>query len=513
AATSGVSNAHGVDRLAGRIPTGWYPTAVMPVGDALVAISAKGKGSGPNPTGPQPQSALVNQARGSTHIFATLRGGYMRVPLAETVGPALASYTARVTKANGWNAHAKTFQYPPFKHVVYIIKENRTYDQILGDDRQGDGDSSLMFFGPSVSPNHHALADRFGLFDRFFVNAEVSADGHNWSTAAYATDYLEKTVQSNYSARGRTYDYEGTNHGFGTASIPNDDVNEPAAGYLWDLAVKKGITLRNYGEFVQPETRARSEREEGDGRGPQVYRGVKPALVATSNPQYPNFNLSIRDQHRADIWIAELQEYAKTNSMPALEIVRLPNDHTSGAAVGAPTPRAHFADNDLALGRMIEALSRSPFWGSTVVFVLEDDAQNGPDHVDGHRSPFFVVSAYNRPGVEHRFTNTTDVLRTIEEILGLQSMSHFDYFGRPLHDVWASTPDVRPYVALTPAQSLDEVNQRNAPGAKESAHLDLHVEDAVDDAKFNQILWKAIKGPDVPYPGTRRASAKELKGP
>jgi YVTN family beta-propeller protein len=505
--TAGAASANGDDKLAGRIPTGWYPTAVMPVGDALIAVSGKGRGSVPNPNGPQPQSALVNQARGATHIFATLHGGYMRIPLRATNDGALVDFSARVARANGWSANGRTFAYPPFQHVIYVIKENRTYDQVLGDMREGDGDSSLVFFGPTVSPNHRALATRFGLFDRFFVNAEVSADGHNWSTAAYATDYLEKTVQSNYSSRGRTYDYEGTNRGFGTAHVPEDDVNEPAAGYLWDLAVRKGITFRDYGEFVQPESEERSE----PGEHRPIYRGVKRALVAHANPDYPSFNLAIRDQHRMDVWLGEFQTYVRTNAMPALEIVRLPNDHTSGAAVGAPTPRAHFADNDLALGRMIEALSRSPFWRNTVVFVLEDDAQNGPDHVDGHRSPFFVISAYNRPGVVHRFANTTDVLRTIEEILGLESMSQFDYFGRPLRDIWASTPDLRPYSALTPAQSLDEVNQRNTPGAKESEHLDLHVEDAIDDARFNRILWKAIKGPDVPYPGTRRASAKDLK--
>jgi YVTN family beta-propeller protein len=505
---AGVASAAGDDKLAGRVPTGWYPTAVMPVGDVLIAVSGKGRGSSPNPHGPQPQSARVNQARGATHIFATLHGGFMRLPLAGTSGAALAAFTARVSRANAWTASDRVFRYPPFQHVVYVIKENRSYDQVLGDMHEGDGDSSLMFFGPTASPNHHALATRFGLFDRFFVNAEVSADGHNWSTAAYASDYLQKTVQSNYSSRGRTYDYEGTNRGFGTSKVPDDDVNEPAPGYLWDLAARKGITLRNYGEFVQPETPERGERERA---GWPTYRGVKRALIPTSNPAYPNFDLSIRDQHRADVWIAELQQYATTGSMPALEIVRLPNDHTSGAAVGAPTPRAHFADNDLALGRMIEALSRSPFWRSTVVFVLEDDAQNGPDHVDGHRAPFFVISAWSRSGALHRFTNTTDVLRTIEEILGLESLSQFDYFGRPLRDIWTSDPDLRPYTALVPAQSLDEVNQRGAPGARESEHLDLHVEDAIDDAKFNQILWKAIKGPNTPYPGARRASAKELK--
>jgi hypothetical protein len=221
--------------------------------------------------------------------------------------------------------------------------------------------------------------------------------------------------------------------------------------------------------------------------------------------------LTIRDQHRADVWIAELQQFAQSGTMPALEIIRLPNDHTSGAMAGRPSPRAAFADNDLALGRMIEALSKSPFWKNTVVFVLEDDAQNGADHVDSHRSPMFVISAYSRPGVVHRFANTTDVLRTIEEILGLQSMSQYDYFGRPLREIWADAPDLRPYAALMPAQSLDEMNARGNDDAKESEKLDLSTEDAADEALFNRILWRTIKGRDVPYPGTRRASARELK--
>jgi len=197
--------------------------------------------------------------------------------------------------------------------------------------------------------------------------------------------------------------------------------------------------------------------------------------------------------------------------LPALETIRLPNDHTSGARAGAPSPRAAFADNDLALGRIVEAVSKSPFWKNTVIFVLEDDAQNGADHVDAHRSPLLVISAYNRGGAFHRFANTTDVLRTIEEILGLQSMSQFDYFGRPLREIWADSPDMTPYAALTPAVSLDEVNPSGTRGARESARLDLRIEDAADETLFNEILWRAIKGPEVSYPSVRRASAQELK--
>jgi YVTN family beta-propeller protein len=498
AATSNVSSARGDDKLAGRVPTGWYPSSLVRVGDGLVVASGKGHGSLANPRGPNPRVGRTDE-----YSLNLLSGGVMRIPLSQTAGDTLARYSTRVTAANGWNDASRQHRYPPFEHVIYIIKENRTYDQVMGDDKHGDGDESLVFFPRTISANHHAIADRFGLFDRFFVNAEVSPDGHNWSMAAYATDYLEKTVPSHYSSRGRTYDYEGMNRGM--RGIPEDDVAEPASGYLWNLAEKKGISFRNYGEFVVP-TGPRSPDSLPPG-----YRGNKPFLRTHTNPLYPGFELTIRDQHRADVWIAELQQFAQSGGMPTLEIVRLPNDHTSGAMAGRPSPRAAFADNDLALGRMIEALSKSPFWKNTVVFVLEDDAQNGADHVDMHRSPMFVISAYSRPGVVHRFANTTDVLRTIEEILGLESMSQYDYFGRPLRDIWADSPDLRPYTALTPAQSLDEMNVRGTSEARESEKLDLSTEDAADEALFNRILWRTIKGRDIPYPEPRRASARELK--
>jgi DNA-binding beta-propeller fold protein YncE len=504
-ATSNRQAATGSDGLSGRIPAGWYPTAVAAAADTLFVVNGKGRGSGPNPLGPDPVNARDRQGGpGSQYTLRMLHGTITVSTTANARGDALKQLTTRVVRANGWDKPraATGMRYPPFTHVLYIIKENRTYDQVLGDLRRGDGDSSLVFFPRAVSPNHHALAERFGLFDRFFVNAEVSADGHNWSTAAYATDYLEKTVQSNYSGRGRSYDYEGTNRGFD--AIPEDDVAEPASGYLWNLAEQKGVTLRNYGEFVVSDSTDLDDL-------PEAYRGNKPYLFANTNPRFPAYNLSIRDQKRADVWLADLAEFTQRGEMPSLQIMRLPNDHTSGARAGAPTPRAHMADNDLALGRVIEGLSRSPFWKNTVVFVLEDDAQNGPDHVDSHRSPLLVVSAYNRPGVVHRFANTTDVLRTIEEILGLSSLSHFDYYGRPLRDIWASTADLRPYRALTPSVSLDEKNPPNTPEARGSEDLDLRIEDVAEEDLFNRILWATIKGRDVPYPGPRRISALELR--
>jgi arylsulfatase A-like enzyme len=369
---------------------------------------------------------------------------------------------------------------------------------VLGDLPLADGDTSLVLFGRAVTPNQHAFAERFGTFDRFFVNAEVSADGHNWSMAAYTSDYVQKTVQSHYSNRGRTYDYEGTNRNV----VTDDDAAEPARGYLWTLAQQKGITFRNYGEFVVP------SGTDPDDPLPAGYRGNKPFLAAHTNPRFAGFDLKIPDQQRADVWIAEHEEFARRGVMPALEIIRLPNNHTAGARAGSPTPRAMVADNDLALGRIIEALSRGPFWKSTVVFVLEDDAQNGPDHVDSHRSPMLVISPYATGGVVHRFANTTDVLRTIEEILGLESLSHFDYHGRPLRDIWREAPDLRPWSALTPSVSLTEMNDAGTPWARESAQLDLRIEDVADEDRLNRVLWRSVKGA-VPYPGIRRGSTLE----
>lgn len=503
AETAGVPGAAGADVVTGRVPVEWYPTSVIARGDTLIALTGKGRGTGPNIHGPTPGRGRADAGFDPHQYTLGQTTGSIVTTLTARAGAAdLAPLSARVARANRWGEAREKFAYPPIEHVIYIIKENRTYDQILGDLPQGDGDTSLLFFPRPVSPNHHALAERFGLFDRFFVNADVSPDGHNWSVAAYTTDYLQKTVPSNYSNRGRTYDYEGTNRG--REPVDDDDVSEPANGYLWNLAQRAGISFRNFGEFVIP-----ADVERNDPM-PAGYKGNKPFLRAHTSSAFPSYDLKIRDQVRADAWLAEFNEWVRRGSMPRLQIVRLPNDHTSGARAGAPTPRAHMADNDLAFGRMIEALSKSPFWKSTAVFVLEDDAQNGPDHVDSHRSPLFVISPYSAGGVVHRFANTTDVLLTIEEILGLASLSQFDYFGQPLREIWRKEPDLRPYVALVPAVNLDEVNPANTREARESARLDLRFEDVAEEELFNHILWRTIKGNAVPYPGTRRIPLLEL---
>jgi DNA-binding beta-propeller fold protein YncE len=501
-ATAGTPTATGTDSLRGRIPAGWYPTAVTARGDTLFTVSGKGRGTGPNRDYEQPGGAGRLPPRSYT-LGQT--SGTLTISLnARATGDELARLTTRTANANNWGTGRVTTPYPPITHVVYIIKENRTYDQVFGDMTQGDGDTSLAFFRRAEAPNHHALADRFGLFDRFFVNAEVSPDGHNWSTAAYATDYLEKTIPSNYSNRGRSYDYEGTNRNRVPADEGHDDVAEPASGYLWDAVQHAGRTLRNYGEFVIPD-------RAGAGQMPAGYRGNKPFLAANTNRDFPGFDLNIADQRRADIFIAEFRQFVQQGKVPSLMIVRLPNDHTAGGRAGVPTPRAYMADNDLALGRIVAAISESAVWKETAIFVVEDDAQNGPDHVDSHRSPFLAISPYSRRGTNHRFVNTTDVLATIEELLGLSPLSQFDHFGRPLRDIWTREPDLTPYVVLTPSTSLDERNRATGRDAEESKLLTLDFEDTADEGLFNRILWRQIKGPTVPYPGATRMSALEWK--
>ena len=449
--------------LKGRIPTDWYPTAIVDWGTQLLVLNGKGHGSRPNPDGPIPGEGIK---RPMGYDLGQLNGT-LRILPDKLAQPELAGLSRRVAAANRWGQQRPATRYPAFHHVIYIIKENRTYDQVFGDLKEGDGDPSLVFFGQRISPNHHALALRFGLFDRFFTNAEVSSQGHIWSTAAYVTDYGEKTIPSAYSDR--------------RAGVDGEEINEPNDGFLWTLAAKKGVSFRDYGEMVAvPEGWPVTQRE----------------LGSDISPSYLPFDLKIPDQVRADAWIAEFEQFVKDGNLPQLEILHLPNDHTAGGRAGFRTPRTLMADNDLALGRIVEALSKSPYWRDTVMFVLEDDSQAGPDHVDSHRSPFLVVSAYNRPGTIHRFANTTDVVAAIEDILGLDRMSKFDYFSRSLANVFAEKPDLAPYVAVVPQVDMEERNPANSAAAVMSEGLDFSAPDRVKDAVFNQILWLMLKGND-----------------
>jgi DNA-binding beta-propeller fold protein YncE len=483
--SAGMNTGRARDVLAGRIPCGWYPTAVIASADSLLVLNGKGRGTQANAEMRQPDGKL---ARNSTdYTLGQLNGTITTLP-ARTSAAELREFTSRVNDANNWGLTLRPTKYPPFKHVIYVIKENRTYDQMFGDVKEGDGDPSLLFFTAEATPNHRALAARFGLFDRFFVNAEVSQQGHPWSTSAYVTDYTEKTTPALYSSRRGAPDDEG-------------EVDEPLSGFLWDAAIRKGLTLRNYGEYCAP-----VEVGKDKPPAPPRYRATKAALAPYTNPDYPSFDMNITDQQRVEVWLKEFREYVRKGDLPALEIMHLPGDHTSGGRAGKRTPRAYVADNDLALGRMVEALSQTKFWRDTVFFVLEDDAQDGPDHIDSHRSVLLVISAYNRGGTVHRFVNTTDAIATIEAILGLSPLSQFDRFGDALGEIFSSAPDLTPYVAQTPAQRLDEMNPSQGSVAWDSERLDLSREDVADMGLFNHILWRAIKGENVPYPQPVRAT-------
>ena len=456
-------------KLLGRIPTDWYPTAIAEVGLQILILSGKGHGTHANPDGPVP---LTNWPDGKPLAYALGQlNGSLRLLSSNTRPAQLFAFTQRVTAANNWQQKRATRRYPPFKHVIYIIKENRTYDQVLGDLKDGDGEASLVYFPDIITtPNHHELARRFGLFDRFFVNAEVSSQGHIWSTAAYVTDYGEKTVASAYA--GKRGDIDG------------EEIDEPEHGFLWTLAKRSGISFRDYGEMV---------------KGNPGWPVTQPELGADVSPDYVPFDLVTQDQKRADVWIAELERFVRDGNMPQLELMWLPMDHLTAARPGKCTPFACMADNDLALGRIVQALSRSPYWKDTVIFVVEDDAQAGPDHVDSHRAPFYAISAYSRPGTVHRFVNTTDVIAAIEDILGMGRLSKFDYFSRSLADVFASTPDLTHFDAITPKQNLNEKNPQNTAAARMSEELDLSTPDRVEDRVYNRILWLMLKG-DAPYP-------------
>jgi DNA-binding beta-propeller fold protein YncE len=454
-------------RLLGRIPSDWYPTAIAESGNQFLILSGKGPGTRANPDGPVP---LTNWPDGNPKAYTLGQlNGSLRLLSSTVTPPQLAAFTQRVDAANNWQSSHAARRYPPFKHVIYIIKENRTYDQVLGDIKEGDGDPNLVYFPDiTVTPNHHALARRFGLFDRFFVNAEVSSQGHIWSTAAYVTDFGEKVVPSGYAGK--------------RDEIDGEDADEPERGFLWTLAKRSGVTFRDYGEMVK-------------GGWPVTQHD----LGADVSTDYVPFDLVTQDQKRADVWISEFQRFLRDGNMPQFELMWLPMDHLTAARPGKCTPFACMADNDLALGRIVQALSHSPNWKDTVIFVVEDDAQAGPDHVDSHRAVFYTISAYNHPGTVHRFINTTDVIAAIEDILGMGRLSKFDYFSRPLSDIFAATPDLTPYDPITPKQDLNQKNPEKTAAARMSEGLDLSAPDRVDDQVYNRILWMMLKG-DAPRP-------------
>jgi hypothetical protein len=486
----------GETEIEGFVPTGWYPTAVAPLARSrrFLVASGKGLGSSPNPSGltsplrkpGDPDLWVGSLMRGTLSVFPRPRESELRALTRRTLAntPYRDERLRVAHRERGSPIPARPGDPTPIRHVLYVIKENRTYDQLFGGIERGEGDPRLVLFGPDVAPNHHAIARRWVLLDNAYADAEVSADGHQWSMGAYATDYTEKSWPTSYGPGGLRYEFEGSLH----------PLVAPRAGYLWDQAARAGVSYRSYGEFVT---------EPGpDGR----VRGSVKALEGRVCPGFRGWDLDVPDQKRADAYLEELAEFEKTGEMPRLQIVRLPNDHTAGTKKGSPTPRAMVADNDLALGRILEAVSRSRFWRETAVFVLEDDAQNGPDHVDAHRMVCLLAS----PWAKRAFTDSTlyatsAVLRTIELVLGLAPMSQYDAGATPMWNAFTGEPDFSPYEALVPSVSREEKNVAGAFGQERIERMNLAVEDAVPELEWNEILWKAVRGEDSPMPAPVRA--------
>ena len=398
------------------------------------------------------------------------------------------------------------------RHVVYVIKENRTYDQVLGDVKAGNGDSSLCIFGAKVTPNQHALASEFVLLDNTYCAGILSADGHQWSTTAIGTDYLERS----FAGWPRSYpDGMGEDEADALAYSP--------AGFLWDNALRAGLTIRNYGEFMAPAVRWRDPKRKGAPdflANYRTWKGQSDESVFASYPMvetiapfspaaYVGWEMTVPDQFRADFVLRELAEYEKSGELPQLTIICLPNDHTSGTSPGYPTPAAHVADNDLALGRIVEGLSRSRFWPQMAIFVIEDDPQDGWDHLSGYRTTAYVASPYAKRGqVVRTQYNTTSLLRTMEQILGLPPMNQFDASAVPMWDAFTDAPDLRPFTARPANVPLDEMNPEpraladpvRRRDALASARMNFREVDKAPEDALNRILWRAMKGPREPYP-------------
>jgi hypothetical protein len=543
-------------RAIGFIPTDWYPSALAVHRDDLLIASAKGEGSRANKE--MGKTALETKHHDHPYIPTLLRGSIARLNIASTLEK-LPQLTPIVETDNLLNSDPGTIAFAggqnPFQHVIYVIKENRTFDQILGDLKVGDGDPSLTMYGEDITPNEHKLALQFSVLDNFYDSGEVSGDGHLWSTAAITSDYNEKTWQIAYRGKERTYDFSGQVAEEYPLEHNQPDVDDPSTGFLWDNLARNHLSFRDYGEFVNAEwcnekRRAaspkqgtpsgqqarcpRTEVHQGDMLAPNVgdphaapspfpwavplFSGVKPTkavLRGHFDPLYPDFNTDYPDQLRADEFLNEFGAYVRARDaheglefeLPAFVLLYLPDDHTGGTRPNLPRPAASVADNDLALGRVVEAVSHSAYWDDTAIFVLEDDAQDGADHVDAHRSIAFVISKYSpgspaHPNLEHRFYTTVNVIHTMETLLGLPPMNQNDAYAPVMGQLFSGAGDQPAYKAdyrNLKNGLIYETNRREAPGAKISSRMDFSRPDAAGAARLNKVLWRDQKG-STPMP-------------
>jgi YVTN family beta-propeller protein len=503
-------------QVKGFIPTGWYPTAVAVTPDGKQLLVGVGKGNETKSNKPTPDKLgpALEQPPGEggykripfPHVGTTLSGALSIVDLpAEDDEKAWAAHTDRVYRNCPYSDKlltaapttrktaipSKVGDPSPIKHVIYIIKENRTYDQVLSDIPRGRRDPSLLMFGEEVTPNHHKLANDFVLLDNLYCNGHVSADGHPWSTMAYNTDYIARNWALTYSKR---------------LGIDDDDEGEltnAPSGYIWDACKRQGKTYRSYGEYggrvSQPDGTIRME-------------GRVPGLVGHVSPKYGIPKVAgqkVRDTDRLEVFLEEFREFEKNDNLPHFIVMSLGEDHTEGTRPGSPTPQACVASNDLALGRLVEAVSNSKYWPKLAIFVIEDDAQNGPDHVDAHRTVGLVISPYVRRGhLDSSQYATVSMLRTMELILGLPPLSQFDAAANVMYESFTDVPDLTPYKHLPAKINLNALNEQTAYGADRSSKMDFSEYDKIDDFELNEILWRAIHGVNAPLPpAVRRAIA------
>ncbi|MDR3652289.1 MAG: bifunctional YncE family protein/alkaline phosphatase family protein [Paludibacter sp.] len=477
----------------GFIPTGWYPTCVRTAGKDILVSNGKGLSSLPNPQGPNPvkKHHNVEYQKGSDdneddyqYIAGLFKGTLSIIPIPDN--EKLAKFSKQVyentafkkedeTTADGMKGNPIPMHVgdaSPIHYVFYIVKENRTYDQVLGDLSQGNGDTTLVLFGRKYTPNQHALAEQFVLLDNFYNDAEVSADGHNWSLGAYATDYLEKTWPTYYGNRGGKYDAEG-----------NRDIANNKNGFIWDYCKRYGVSYRTYGEFA-------------DNYKPNI-----PVLKNHLCKYFTGWDQTVMDTTRFRQWKQDFDSLLLNHQLPQLNTLRFINDHTEGLKLGRPTPFAAVADNDLAVGLFVEYLSKSPIWNESAVFIVEDDSQNGPDHVDAHRSTTYVAGGFVKNSfVDHTLYSTSSVLRTIELILGLPPMSQYDAAAEPLWRCFDTTANHPSFKSLPAQTDLFEKNVLQSEWQRKSESFNFSKEDLVNEKDFNEILWMACRGTSTTCP-------------
>ncbi len=553
------SGAREKETAIGFLPTEWYPSALAVHGDDLLVATGKGEGTGPN-NGLE-DTGSPGKGRAHPYIASMIHGSVARinVPQAERQ---LGTFTDEVLRSNLMRVNEEGIPFKaggnPIKHVIYIIKENRTYDQLFGDLKPGDADPSLCMYGEEITPNQHKLARQFGIVDNFYDSGEVSGDGHVWSMAAITSDYNEKTWPVGYRGAEHTYDYEGEVANAVPLQQGIADVNEPGTGYIWSAVARQGLTHRNYGEYVMTRWCDDTAAGQSPFKGTPLPKGMscaqkfvrkgeplpanvgaphgspspwpwrvpviglnvatKPELENNFDPHFANFRLDYPDQLRADEFLNELAAFVKARQegkgaeLPQFVILRLPNDHTAGTEAGMPKPEASVADNDLAVGRVVEAVSHSPYWDDTAIFILEDDAQDGADHVDAHRSLALVISKYSpgspaHPYVDHRFYTTVNMLHTMEVLLGLPSMNNNDAHAVVMAPLFSGVEYQQPFTADRRNHDkglIYRVNPRKGPGAKESAKMDFSHADAADAHALNAILWRESKG-NIPMPAPKHS--------